>query len=302
VTGTTDPRPPFRRLTWAPIVGGIAGLGLSLWLLKSYGWRRIGDLMGHAGWTGLLALTAFHGVQVLCSAAGWHAIAGSPVPRQPLRAYVILRWIREAVNNLLPLAQVGGEVVVWRLLRRRGTTSVNAIAATLAGENNPSGRLPVTFYANTGQLPDFHNYSMERRTYRYFTDKPIYGFGFGLSYSTFRYTGLELSNGLLSEGKEIEATLRVKNTSSRAGDEVVELYLTPPDSPTTPVRKLIGFTRIHLDAGEEKPVSFHIPSDMAMTVAEDGTPALLSGRYKVFAGDGQPGEASAFQQATFEVP
>jgi beta-glucosidase len=183
-----------------------------------------------------------------------------------------------------------------------GQSGGDAIAATLAGENNPSGRLPVTFYANTGQLPDFHNYSMERRTYRYFNDKPIYGFGFGLSYSTFRYTGLELSNGLLSKGKEIETTLRVKNTSSRAGDEVVELYLTPPDSPTTPVRKLIGFTRIHLDAGEEKPVSFHIPSGIAMTVAEDGTPALLSGRYKVFAGDGQPGEASAFQQATFEVP
>lgn len=128
----TDHRHQFRRLKWAPVLGGIAGLGLSLWLLKNYGFRRIGDLIGHAGWTGILALMAFHGVQLSCSAAGWQAIAGSRAPREKFRIYVILRWIREGVNNLLPLAQVGGEVVAWRLLRRRGGKSANAIAGTLA--------------------------------------------------------------------------------------------------------------------------------------------------------------------------
>jgi len=183
-----------------------------------------------------------------------------------------------------------------------GQAGGDAIAATLAGENNPSGRLPITFYANVGQLPSFHDYSMEHRTYRYFRDKPMFGFGFGLSYSTFRYSKIVLSKEVLTSGQEIEAKLKVKNTSSISGDEVVELYLTPPDSPTTPVRKLIGFTRIHLDAGEEKPVTFVIPSETAMTVTENGTPALLSGRYTVFAGDAQPGEASAFPEGAFEVP
>jgi len=115
-----------------PLLGGLAGLGLSVWLLQSYGIRQIGDLIGHAGWRGILAVVAFHGVQLLCSAAAWRAMAGSPAPREPLRIYVILRWIREAVNNLLPLAQVGGEVVAWRLLRQRGAMLPDAVAGTIA--------------------------------------------------------------------------------------------------------------------------------------------------------------------------
>jgi beta-glucosidase len=182
-----------------------------------------------------------------------------------------------------------------------GQAGGDAIAATLAGENNPAGRLPITFYASASQLPSFHDYSMEHRTYRYFRDKPMFGFGYGLSYSTFRYSKMELSREVLASGQEIEVNLRVKNTSSIGGDEVVELYLTPPDSPTTPVRKLIGFTRMHLDAGEEKPVTFLLPSDAAMTITENGTPTLLIGRYKVFAGDAQPGDASAFAESAFEV-
>jgi beta-glucosidase len=183
-----------------------------------------------------------------------------------------------------------------------GQAGGDAIAATLAGDNNPSGRLPVTFYASTAQLPDFHDYSMEHRTYRYLTQQPMYGFGFGLSYSTFRFSQMELSNNALSPGQEIEARLRIRNTSSVEGDEVVELYLTPPDSPTTPVRKLVGFTRVHLGAGEEQPVVFHLPAGAAMTVTENGAAVLLSGQYRLYAGDAQPGEASAFAEAAFTVP
>ncbi len=131
-TAMTDRFAKISRLKWAPLLGGLAGVGLSLWLLKSYGFRRIGDLLGAAGCSGILALVAFHGAQLLCSAVGWHAIAESSASAQPLRVYVILRWIREAVNNLLPLAQVGGEVVAWRLLRQRGAKSSNAIAGTVA--------------------------------------------------------------------------------------------------------------------------------------------------------------------------
>lgn len=113
-------------------MAGAAGIGLSVWMLKSLGFRRIGDLIGHAGWAGILALVAFHGVQMLCSALGWRAIAGSSPPRETLGTYVVLRWIREGVNNLLPLAQVGGEVAAWRLLCQRGAKLPNAIAGTVA--------------------------------------------------------------------------------------------------------------------------------------------------------------------------
>jgi putative membrane protein len=112
-------------------LAGAAGIAACVWLLKSFGLHRIGDLIGHAGW-GIVALVAFHGVQMLCSALGWRAIAGAFAPREALGTYVVLRWIREGVNNLLPLAQVGGEVVAWRLLRQRGAKLPNAIAGTVA--------------------------------------------------------------------------------------------------------------------------------------------------------------------------
>jgi len=128
----TDGRLKFSRLKGATLLGGMAGIGLSIWLLKSYGIRSIGELIGRAGWLGILAVVAFHGIQVLCSALGWWVIAEPTPPHQQLRTYVLLRWIREAVNNLLPLAQIGGEVVAWRLLRQRGAKLPNAIAGTVA--------------------------------------------------------------------------------------------------------------------------------------------------------------------------
>jgi putative membrane protein len=114
------------------LLGLLAGLGLSAWLLASYGVGRILDLLGHAGWAGILAVIAFHGIQVLFSAGGWQVIAGPTVPRPPLGAFVVLRWIREGVNNLLPVAQIGGEFVVVRLLQRQGVPLAPAIAGTVS--------------------------------------------------------------------------------------------------------------------------------------------------------------------------
>jgi len=114
------------------LIGGVLGLGLSAWLLESYGIGRILDLLKVAGWFGILAVTAFHLMQILCSALGWRVIAGPTVPRPGLLAYTMLRWIREAVNNLLPLAQIGGELVVARLLQQRGMKLAPAIAGTVA--------------------------------------------------------------------------------------------------------------------------------------------------------------------------
>ena len=111
-----------------------------------------------------------------------------------------------------------------------GEAGGQAIAETLSGKNNPGGRLPITFYQSLDQLPPFSDYSMANRTYRYFKGKPLYGFGFGLSYSSFRYSGLKLSTNHLQAGDTLTVDADVKNSGARAGDEVAEVYLTPPQN------------------------------------------------------------------------
>ncbi len=138
-----------------------------------------------------------------------------------------------------------------------GEEAGSAIAETLAGVNNPAGRLPVTFYKSVDQLPPFTDYNMKGRTYRYFKGDPLCSFGFGLSYSTFRYSGLSAKR--TTKGAEIGAT--VKNTSGRDGDEVVQLYVAGGAGEDAPIRSLRGFQRIHLRAGESRQVSFVLGAD-----------------------------------------
>lgn len=114
------------------IIGGLCGLALAAWLLASYGVIRILDLLGHAGVFGIAAVIAFHLVQMLFSGAAWWVIAGRTVPRPRLGEFLVLRWIREGVNNLLPVAQIGGEFVASRLLARRGVPLASAIAGAVA--------------------------------------------------------------------------------------------------------------------------------------------------------------------------
>jgi putative membrane protein len=118
-------------MRFAAAFGLVIGLALSAWLLASYGFARVLDLLGHAGWLGLLAVISFHVVQVVFSAAAWRTVAGPTNPQPSLRDFVALRWIREAVNNLLPVGQIGGEVVTSRLLRRSGVKLVSAIAGSI---------------------------------------------------------------------------------------------------------------------------------------------------------------------------
>lgn len=113
-------------------LGAALGLALSAWLLASYGVGRILQLLGHAGWLGILAIVAFHMVQMVFSALGWRVIAGPTAPRPGLGTYTAMRWIREGVNNLLPVAQIGGSFVASRLLQRRGMKLAPAIAGTVA--------------------------------------------------------------------------------------------------------------------------------------------------------------------------
>ena len=182
-----------------------------------------------------------------------------------------------------------------------GQAGGTAIAETLAGDINPSGRLPITFYANVDQLPPFGDYDMANRTYRYFNGKPEFGFGFGLSYSGFEYRDLKLSSESLAADGALTATVRIKNVSSMAGDEVAEFYLTPPVSPTTPLRRLVGFSRLHLGPDEEKTVTVVLTAESVKTVAEDGSKVLLSGKYTIFCGGAQPAEASSWVEVSFQV-
>jgi beta-glucosidase len=163
-----------------------------------------------------------------------------------------------------------------------GQEGGTAIAHVLAGAYNPAGRLPVTFYQSIDQLPSFDNYSMKNRTYRYFNGTPLYPFGYGLSYSDFRYSSLTLTRATIS--------VRVTNNSSRDGDEVVQLYQTDADAPNPELR---GFQRVHLKAGENQTVSFPRPE-------VKGGP--LGGRFLVSIGGGQPGPWTEGHYVQTELP
>jgi beta-glucosidase len=176
-----------------------------------------------------------------------------------------------------------------------------AIAETLAGVNNPAGRLPVTFYKGVEQLPAFTDYAMKERTYRYFHGTPLYPFGFGLSFSKFEYGKVSLSTATLHAGDPLRVEADVKNTSSRAGDEVVQVYLGFPQLPGTPIRALRGFQRVHVGAGETKHVQFTLqPRDLSM-VNDAGDRLVAPGPYQVSVGGGQPGTSAAVATAEFTI-
>ncbi len=156
-----------------------------------------------------------------------------------------------------------------------------AIADTLAGTNNPAGRLPVTFYKSVDQLPPFDDYAMKGKTYRYFTGEPLYGFGFGLSYSKFTYTRLRAQR----DSASTRITVYVKNDSTRDGDEVVQLYVTTGSSPDDAIRQLKGFQRIPFRAGEARDVQFELKE-------------LPKGKVKISVGGGQPGKQVAYLETT----
>jgi beta-glucosidase len=169
-----------------------------------------------------------------------------------------------------------------------GESGGRAIAETLSGKNNPAGRLPITFYKSADQLPAFTDYSMAARTYRYFKGEPLYGFGFGLSYTTFAYSNLHLSANSLKAGETLTVEADVKNTGSRAGDEVAEVYLMPPRTDVSPKLALAGFTRVHLDAGETKHLRFQLDPRALSQVDDRGMRAVNAGAYRISVGGSQP--------------
>ena len=182
-----------------------------------------------------------------------------------------------------------------------GEAGGTALAETLAGLNNPGGRLPVTFYASLDQLPPFQDYSMAHRTYRYFDGKPLYGFGYGLSYSTFAYSNLKLSSASVKAGAPLTVQVDVRNTSKIAGDEVAELYLKFPAVAGAPLLALRGFTRVHFAPGETRHLSYSLaPRDLSM-VNEQGEHLIAPGEYAVFVGGAQPAETTAGVQTQLKI-
>ncbi len=169
-----------------------------------------------------------------------------------------------------------------------GEEGGNAVAELLAGDFSPAGRLPVTFYKSAAQLPAFDDYSMAKRTYRYFGGEPLYPFGYGLSYTTFRYGNTAVDKATVSANGEVTATVEIENTGPMAGDEVVQLYLNHAGVPGAPIRALKGFQRVHLGRGEKKTISFRLHDRDLSVVDETGKHRILPGKVEVWIGGGQP--------------
>ncbi len=164
-----------------------------------------------------------------------------------------------------------------------GEEGGNAVADVLFGAVNPAGRLPITFYRSVADLPPFADYGMRGRTYRYLTAEPLYRFGDGLSYTTFRYANLAVA----PDAKTI--TVEVQNTGARAGDEVVQVYLLPRDPPAyAPRRWLVAFARVPLAAGERRVLSLALPPQALTLVDGRGVRQPLVGAVDVAVGGGQP--------------
>jgi beta-glucosidase len=185
-----------------------------------------------------------------------------------------------------------------------GVEGGTAIARTLAGFSNPAGRLPVTFYASLDGLPAFTDYSVKSatggRTYRYFTGKPLWGFGYGLSYSTFKYGPIKLSAETLKAGDPLTATVSVTNSGTVSGDEVVEAYLKTPQT-DGPIHSLAGFQRIAIGAGASRDVTLTLDPRTLSSVDDKGDRAILEGKYTLTLGGAQPEETESKSEASFTV-
>ena len=170
-----------------------------------------------------------------------------------------------------------------------GQQGGNAVADVLFGDYNPAGRLPVTYYKSVAQLPPFEEYDMKGRTYKYFTEKPLFPFGFGLSYTTFDYSNLQVSEKVTA-GDKVVVKVNITNTGEMAGEEVVQLYITDEKATSPrPIRQLEGFERIYLKSGESKLVEFTLrPRQLSMINNKDKR-VIEPGWFTVSVGGKQPG-------------
>jgi len=175
-----------------------------------------------------------------------------------------------------------------------------AVADVLFGDYNPAGRLPVTFYKSTDQLPDFENYDMEGRTYRYFRGEPLYAFGYGLSYTTFEYGNATLSRNSIKAGKGVKVSIPVTNSGKYDGDEVVQVYVKSLDNPDAPIKSLKGFKRVNIAAGTTATVTIELDSK-AFEFYDESVDELAprAGKYQILYGSSS--NESDLKALDFEV-
>ena len=198
----------------------------------------------------------------------------------------VLRWLHEAGKKVVFVNCSGGAMAMTPELETcdailqwwyDGEQGGAALADVLTGRYNPSGKLPVTFYRNTDQLPDFLDYTMKNRTYRYFTGEPLFPFGFGLSYTTFEVGKPAYKNN--------KVYVTVKNTGSVEGTETVQVYISRPADKEGPLKTLRGYEQVRLKAGESKTISIDLPRQNFETWdAQTNTMRVVPGRFELMAG------------------
>jgi beta-glucosidase len=185
--------------------------------------------------------------------------------------------------------QADGKAAAVLLAGYPGVEGGSAVADVIFGDYNPAGRLPVTYYSSVDQLPPFEEYDMANRTYRYFTGTPLYPFGYGLSYTTFAYSGLDVPEKAAA-GSDVNVKVTVTNTGKRDGDEVIQLYLTDEKASTPrPLRQLEGFRRIHLAAGESRTVEFTLAAGQFSMINGKDARVIEPGWFTLTVGGKQPG-------------
>jgi beta-glucosidase len=216
---------------------------------------------------------------------------GKPVVLVNLSGSAIaLNWEDENLDAILQ---------AWYPGQEGGT----AIADVLFGDYNPGGRLPVTFYKSVADLPEFTDYDMEGRTYRYFKGEPLYPFGYGLSYTTFAYSNLSVAPKVATSDK-VKVTVDVENTGARDGNEVVQLYVKIDDAAVpVPIHALQGFKRVALKAGEKRTVSFELNPKQFSVIDDENKRVVQPGNVSIFVGGGQPntkGAQTVSQQIVLE--
>jgi beta-glucosidase len=174
-----------------------------------------------------------------------------------------------------------------------------ALADVLFGDYNPAGRLPVTFYKSVEQLPPFDDYRMRGRTYRYFEGDVLFPFGHGLSYTTFEYSNPKVTPGRVAGGARATVGVTVKNTGARAGEEVVQLYVTrPPGGDGRPLKELRDFRRVSLAPGQSQRIEFVLTPDKLSFPDEAGRETVLPGSYDVMVGPSSARHSKARLEVT----
>lgn len=189
-----------------------------------------------------------------------------------------------------------------------GEQGGRAVADVLFGDANPCGRLPVTFPKSISDLPAFENYNMAGRTYRYMEKEPLYPFGFGLSYTTFNYSNLQLSSQKIKNGETVSATFQVTNTGKKAGEEVVQLYITDLGATfRVPIQSLKGIRKVSLAPGASQNITFAITPEMMSSVNDSGKSLVSKGDIQLTIGGASPVQrslalgAASFLKGTFSV-